>query len=163
MTEDRSLGLMGVNTVFADAASTSTRTSTQIDPALDGRAADETRLVLTAPVMTATKTAVVLDELLPGSTFDCATGGAATGTPLAAIPGACVEYTITVSNDTTATLPAGNITITDPIPADTTYVGHTAGAFTVTTTGTPVSSVTATLGTLAVGASESFRIRVTVD
>jgi uncharacterized repeat protein (TIGR01451 family) len=163
VTEDRTQGLTGVNTVFADAATNSTRTGNQIDAGLNGKDADETRLLVNAPILTATKTAVVLDELLPGSTFNCATGGAATGAPLAAIPGACVEYTITVTNAGSASIAASNIAVTDPIPANTTYAGHTAGAFTVTTTGTPVSSVSATLGTLAAGASQSFRIRVTVD
>jgi uncharacterized repeat protein (TIGR01451 family) len=167
VVQDRTQGLMGVNTVFADAATTSTRTGSPFDPTidapLDGRDTDETRLLINAPVITATKSVVVLDELLPGSTFNCATGGAATGAPLAAIPGACVEYTITVTNAASASSAAANITVTDAIPANTTYAGNTAGDFTIGTTGTPVTSVTATLPTLPAGESRAFRIRVTVN
>jgi len=163
VVEDRTQGLTGVNTVFADAASNSTRTNTTIDVALDGRDADETRLEIRAPIIVATKTAVVLDEGLPGSTFVCASGGAATGAPLAAIPGACVEYTITVQNTSTSGTAAGGITITDPIPANTTRAGESAGTFDTVTFDAGDNEVTATLATLAAGGNASFTIRVVID
>jgi hypothetical protein len=53
--------------------------------------------------------------------------------------------------------------ITDAIPQYTTYAGHTAGPFTVSTTGAPVASVTAALAELAIGGSAVLRVRVTVD
>jgi len=168
VAEDRSQPLTGVNTVFADAASVSTRTGdagNPLDPAVNGRAADETRLLITAPDIEAGKTVAVLDENLPGSSFDCAAGGAATGSPLAAIPGACVEYTITVTNNSAAT-EAGSITITDVIPANTTYAGVTAGDFDTVTFDSGTNTVTANLSTLAAGdpsPSASFRIRVSID
>ena len=165
VVEDRSQGLTGVNTVFADAASSSTRTSSEIDPATDGKAADETRILITAPIIVAEKTVIVLDENLPGSTFDCTAGGAATGSPLAAIPGACVEYTISVRNDSSegGGTAAGSIEITDAIPANTTYAGHTANNFTIAENGSPVTSITAALANLPAGSTETFTIRVTID
>ena len=149
--------------VYADAESTSAMAggTPVLDAALNGDAKAETRMIVTAPKLTATKTAVVLDEGLPGSTFNCATGGTATGTNLAPIPGACVEYTITVTNAADASAAASAITITDVLSTDTTYAGVTQGGFTsVTESG---GTVTATLDTLAIGASASFTIRVTVN
>ena len=165
VTEDRTQPLTGVNTVFADAASISTRTSSEIDPATEGRAVDETRILITAPIIVAEKTVIVLDENLPGSTFDCTAGGAATGSPLAAIPGACVEYTISVRNDSSegGGTAAGSIEITDAIPANTTYAGHTANNFTIAENGSPVTSITAALANLPAGDTEEFTIRVTID
>jgi uncharacterized repeat protein (TIGR01451 family) len=163
VTELRDPDPMEVSTVFADAATDSTRTSALIDAELDGRDADEVRLTVTAPQLSVQMTVLVLDENLPGSSFNCATGGAAPGTPLAAIPGACLEYTITLENDGVASTAATEIVITDAIPQYTTYAGHTAGPFTVSTTGAPVTSVTAALAELAIGGSAVLRVRVTVD
>ncbi|MFO7805632.1 MAG: hypothetical protein R6V30_08165 [Paracoccaceae bacterium] len=162
VVEDRTQGLSGVDTVFADAATNSTRqTGVEIDEGLNGKDADETRLFIAAPTISATKEAVVLDEMLPDSSFVCATGGAATGTDLAAIPGACVEYTITVTNGSTSGTAASNIVITDALPANTTFAGTSTGGFTsVSNAGT---TVTGSLATLAANASASFTIRVTID
>lgn len=172
VTEDRSLGLMGVNRVFADAASSSARTGTEIDPALNGKDADETRLEVRAPVLTATKTAVVLDEGLPGSTFNCVAGGPATGSPLAAIPGACVQYTIAVQNTSPSGTAATSVVITDPLPAQVTFRGVSTIAYTgaaagsASTTNEPNiagTTVSATIGNLPAGVTGTFTIRVTVD
>lgn len=149
--------------VYADAASTSAMLggTAALDDALNGDAKAETRILVTAPQLTATKTAVVLDEGLPGSTFDCAVGGTATGTGLAPIPGACVEYTITVTNDENATSDATAVTIQDVLPAGTAYAGKTDGDFDPVTEDN--GTVTATLATLEAGDSASFTIRVTVE
>jgi uncharacterized repeat protein (TIGR01451 family) len=162
VSQSRSADLDVVSVVWADAASTSTMTggTPALDPAVNGQAKAETRMLVSAPKLSATKTAVVLDEGLPGSSFVCATGGTATGSPLAPIPGACVEYTITVTNASDATAAATNITITDVLQSDTTYAGVTQGDFTsVTESG---GTVTATLVSLAIDASASFKVRVTV-
>ncbi len=162
ITQDRTQGLMGVNTVFADNSSVSSLSGGVIDDSLNGRAADDSRLLITAPQLSATKTVEVLDEGLPGNSFTCSTGGAATGTQLAAIPGACLEYTIVVTNDGAASNAATDIVIVDTVPDNTSFAGTTAGPFTIATSGTPVT-VTATLPTLVAGNSAEFRIRVTVD
>jgi uncharacterized repeat protein (TIGR01451 family) len=171
VTEDRTLGLMGVNRVFADAASNSARTSGQIDVAFNGQDADETRVEVRAPVITAQKTVVVLTENLPGSTFNCAAGGAATGSPLAAIPGACVEYTITVENTSPSSTSATNVVINDPLPAQVTFAGLSsitysgAAAGSASTASEPAhnsGTVAATIGTLPAGVTGTFRIRATI-
>ena len=164
VTEDRTLGLTGVNTVFADAASNSTRTGNEIDPATDGKDADETRLLIQAPVLTATKEAAVVAENIPGEdSYVCADGGPAIATAAAAIPGACVEYTITVTNAAAPAIAASDIEVTDEIPANTTYAGASEGDFDTVTFDSATNTVTATLGTLATDTSASFTIRVTVD
>jgi uncharacterized repeat protein (TIGR01451 family) len=173
VTEDRTQGLAGVNRVFTDAASNSIRTSTEIDVELDGKDADETRIILRAPVLTATKTAVVLDEALPGSTFNCATGGAATGSPLAAIPGACIAYVITVTNTSPSDTAATDVVMTDVLTGQpVTY----RGVSTITYTGTDAASavtttqptrsgttVSATIGNLPEGVTATFQIRATIN
>jgi uncharacterized repeat protein (TIGR01451 family) len=65
-----------------------------------------------------------------------------------------VTYTIAVSNS--STVPASNVTVTDVLPAGTTYVSATPsqGSCTGTTT------VTCTLGTLAGGGSASIALTV---
>ena len=164
VSEVRNADLEVQQVVWADAASSSSLSGSavELDPALNGEAKAETRIIITAPQLTATKTAVVLDEGL--GTFDCETGtGTATPAtaPRAPIPGACVEYTITVENDTNASAAAADITIIDALPTGTTYEGKTDGDFTSVTESS--GTVTATLTTLAAGDSASFTIRVTVD
>lgn len=165
VVESRSSDLDDLSVVFADAESTTVLTgqTNPIDPALNGEAVALTRLLVTAPQLSATKTAVVLDEGLPGSSFTCNSDDAATGTGLVAIPGACVEYTITVTNAAGATSPASNITIKDGIPGNTTHIRQFADDFDTATYDAGDNEVTATLSTLAADSSASFRIRVTVD
>ncbi len=158
------------NVVFADAA---TEWSFEGGPSEangepNGQDADNTNLRVTAPVITATKTAAVVDENRPGSSFECDTGSgtANSGTPPAAVPGACVEYTIIVTNDSPSETAATNIVIKDPIPGNTTYAGVTQGGFTSVTFNAGEGAngtVTATLATLAHNDTAEFRIRVTID
>lgn len=170
VTEDRTQGLNGVNTVFADAATNSSRTGSQIDAAVTGADKDETRLLVAAPQITATKTVGVLSENLPSAPFDCANGTATAATNLAAIPGACLEYTISVTNAAGASTAATNIEVTDVLPGTVTFVAvdnitytGTAGTTDAEPTESPAGTVTATIGTLPVGTTASFRIRVTVN
>jgi uncharacterized repeat protein (TIGR01451 family) len=175
VAESRTADLDDIDIVFADAESTTAMSDTTasggvLDAALNGQAAAETRMIVSAPQLTASKTAVVLDEGLPGSSFDCAAGGTATGSPLSPIPGACVEYTITVANDAAATASATAVTISDVLPGDVTFAGvstitytGTAGGATTTQPANTSGTVTATIGTLPAGTTATFRIRVTVD
>lgn len=138
-------GLAGVDTVLAD-------------PGLDGREAASESLQINAPDLTASKTVAVISENIGGG-FNCATGSPVAGAA-SPIPGACVEYTITVSNGSTATLAATNLAITDALPANVTYAGHTTGNFTsVTKAG---NTLTGQITTLAPGQTRSFTIRATV-
>lgn len=173
VTESRSADLMVVSTVFADNASNAAYQPNEIDPSLTGQDKDNTRLVVTAPKLSATKTLLVLDENLPTSTFACAT--TPSGTPaanLAAIPGACLEYTIAVTNAADASTAATDIVITDPLPSNVTFVradnivftGTNAGSATTTTQPANASgTVTATIGSLPAGTTATFKIRVTVE
>lgn len=129
------------------------------DPGEDGIETDAEDLVITAPQLTFSKTANVISENRQGG-FDCATGAAVSGAE-AAIPGACVEYTISITNDASATSPASTLQVTDAIPADVTYVTDDDGGFdAVSESG---GTVTGDLATLAAGNTAEFTIRVTVD
>lgn len=143
--EDRGNGINAVDTVFAD-------------PNEDGFESAAESLQIEAPDLSASKTVAVISENLDGS-FNCVTGSPVAGAE-APIPGACLEYTISVTNASGATLAASNLQITDALPADVTYEGHNAGTFTtVTRSG---STVTGNLTSLAPGATASFTIRATV-
>ena len=162
--EDREQGLTGVNTVWADEASNSSRTGDPIDDPTDGKDADETRLLIQAPVLTATKEAAVVAENIPGeSSYDCESGGTAISGAAAAIPGACVEYTITITNAAAPAIAATGISVTDEIPDNTTYAGASAVDFDTINFNSGTNTVTAELGTLDTDMSASFTIRVTVD
>lgn len=144
-TEDRDNGLGGVDTVFAD-------------PDADGQEAASETLQINAPELSASKVLTVVSENLDG-TFNCASGSPV-GDAEAPIPGACLEYTITVMNAPSATLPATDLVIVDPLPSGVTYAGHTNSGFTsVTRSG---NTVTGSLASLPPGGTASFRIRVTV-
>lgn len=144
MTEDRTQGVLGVDTVFTD-------------PGLDGTEAKSETLTVNAPNLSVAKTNTVVSENLTG-TFDCAAGTAQAGA-VAFIPGACVEYVITVSNGA-ASVAANNISVTDALPAGVTYVSNTTGGFTsVSRSG---STLTGTLAALPPNTSASFKIRARV-
>jgi uncharacterized repeat protein (TIGR01451 family) len=91
-----------------------------------------------------------------------------------AIPGATMEYTITVTNSST-TAAASAVTLTDSIPANTTYVAGSmklnavaltdaADADGGSTTGAPVTSITVNAGTVAAsGGTAIVKFRVTIN
>jgi uncharacterized repeat protein (TIGR01451 family) len=84
----------------------------------DGIEIDSERYQVSAPIISANKTSVVISENLSG-TFNCATEAPDGGE--AFVPGACVEYTLTISNGN-ATAPATNVVMTDVLPDDVTFV-----------------------------------------
>jgi uncharacterized repeat protein (TIGR01451 family) len=139
----------GVDTVFADPGNNGTET------------ANNTYTVATAALSVVKSSAVVSDPV------------AGTTNPHA-IPGAVMQYTITVTNSST-TAAASAVVLTDAIPANTTYV---AGSMTLnaaaltdasdadggTTTGTPVTSITVNAGTVAAsGGTATVGFRVTIN
>jgi uncharacterized repeat protein (TIGR01451 family) len=77
-----------------------------------------------------------------------------------AIPGAVIEYTITIENN--GSEDATDVTVADAIPANTTYV---AGSLTPagTENGSPVTDVAVTLPTVAAGATANVTFRVTIQ
>lgn len=146
-TEVTGQGLQGVDTIFTD-------------PGEDGLELQTERYVVQAPQLTASKSAAVISENLSND-FDCGSDPADSGAE-AAVPGACVEYTISVSNGEEASTDAVNVTVTDELPDGITYAGTAAnvGFDSVTEAG---GTVTGELGALAPGATASVRIRAVVD
>lgn len=143
--ESRGNGINAVDVVFAD-------------PAPGGTEQFSQTLQILAPELSATKTVTVISENLDG-TFNCASGSPVVGAE-AAVPGACVEYTITVTNSPTASAPAVDVEITDALPTNLTFVSLNQGTFdsAVHNSGT----ITAGVDPIAVGGSASLTIRATV-
>lgn len=100
-----------VQTVFADGAGPA-------DVANDGKASDDGTYTVVTAALTVTKTATVISDPVNGTTNP------------KAIPGAVIEYEITVEN--TGSSDATSVTVTDSIPANTDFVvGGEAGGDTV--------------------------------
>jgi len=139
----------GVDTFFGDTGE-------------DGVEISAESYVVTAPILSATKVSSLISEDLDG-TFDCATG-APQASATAFVPGACIEYVITVTNGSGATGDATSLVVSDPLPAEVTYVTTTATpGFDSVVFDVPSSTVTGTVAALAPGASASFTIRATID
>lgn len=147
-TELTGQGKDAVDTIFADADA-------------DGQEMDNSTFVVQAPQLTGTKTVAVISENLAGG-FNCATG-TSQGSDLAAVPGACVEYTIEVTNATGAGAPANNLTVSDALPANVTYVASDKGDFDIITYDSGTNTITATLAALAESATAGLTIRATID
>ncbi len=90
-------------------------TAPTIDAEFNATATALTRLKVTAPQLSASKSVVVLSEQLPGNTISCADGVENPTANLAPIPGACVEYTIEVTNAADASSSATNVAISDTV------------------------------------------------
>ena len=165
-------GLMGVNTVFADTVSLSKRTGNEIDIALNGQAVDETRIEVTAPDLDAKKNVAVIGEL---TTFDCDNIDAAPAAGIVAtagaIPGACIEYTIEVTNNSTSGTTATSVTIADELPSQVLFQSVSTVSYdggTGTTANQPAlnadgRTVEVTIGTLPADVTATFRIRATIN
>lgn len=149
----------GVDTVLADAAGSD-------DAATDGKHSARDAYRVEAAVLTVAKLSRVIED--PINTI--ASGNAANAKM---IPGATVEYCITVANAATGAA-ATSVVITDVLPAQTTYVsafgvyeGGSVSSGTCsggTNTGSEsAGTVTGNLGTVASGATETVYFRVTIN
>lgn len=112
------------------------------DAAYDGKASSRDAYIVKSAKLTISKSVVVLSD----GTTDAVKH---------AIPGAVVQYTITVANSATATTPATSISLADALPSNTTWGTSGTGTMTVTTPGVvaspfacPDGSVTTKPGTL---------------
>lgn len=159
VTQTAGANTAGVDTVFGDAAGTN-------DAVRDGQASDDDDYTVAAPVLNVTKQSLIISDPFNG-----------TSNPKL-IPGAVVEYCIIVSNAAGAAA-ADAVTITDPIPANTTYQaafgifvnGTYAGTQptgTCNADGTAGGSfasntVTGPLGTVAANTTRTVRFRVTIN
>jgi uncharacterized repeat protein (TIGR01451 family) len=138
----------GIDTVFGAAVSSGSATATTV-------------YTVSSATLTVTKSIAVLDDPVNG------------GSNPKAIPGATLEYTIQVQNLGGTT--ADTVVVTDPIPANVTYVAGTLtrnGAGVTDSdsdgdggqvNGTPVTSVAVTVPTIATGATATVTFRVTVN
>lgn len=156
VTQTAGANTAAVDTVFGDGAGTN-------DVARDGQASDDDDYTVVAPVLAITKQFRVVSDPFNGTTNP------------KLIPGATVEYCIVVANTGAA---ADNVAISDPIPANTTFVaasGFLNGTYTGTAPtgtcnadGTAGGTVTAgvlsgNLGTVAAATTRTLRFRVTIN
>ena len=156
VTETTTADTAGVDVVFADDAGTS-------DALRDAKhSAQGTYKVQTADI-TVQKTSAVTKMSINGTDVT----GTGVDNPKR-IPGATVEYTISVSNAAAAGATATGIVITDPVPANMTYVNCTASGSGITgcgLIGADVVSTPAAPGgfSLAPGETATMVIEATVN
>lgn len=108
------------------------------------------------PVITASKSVAVIAE--PRHRVDCATSSPIASAQ-AAIPGSCLEYTITVASSPNGSAAATDVSIVDRLPPEVLFqsVFQNLGFSSVSSAG---GVLTATIGSLAAGSSASIKIRV---
>ena len=130
------------------------------DEGEDGTVLSETSYQVLAPQLTAAKDVIVVSENRTGE-FSCS-GGAPEPEAEAFIPGACIEYTITLSNAPEAGSPATFLQFNDTLPEGVTFdsVAVNNGFDELDVEGAMISGAVATL---APGSSAFVRIRATVD
>lgn len=160
ITETAGANTAGVDTVFADSAG-----PVAGDAARDGKASDDDDYTVSAPTLTVTKQSRIVSDPINGSTNP------------KLIPGAIVEYCIVVANAAGGAA-ATSVAISDPLPAQTTFVAassflngtYTGSAPTGTCNldGTAGGSVAAgtlsgTLGTVAAGTTRTLYFQVTIN
>ncbi len=144
----------GVDTVLADAAGAT-------DAANDGAFSAKDDFKVSAAALTVLKTSRVVSDPVSGTTNP------------KAIPGATIEYCISVAN-ATGSATATNIAVNDPLPANVTYVTSSTllnGTVTGTTCnadgtsgGTFASNtVTGTLSDIAAGVTRTLVFRATIN
>ena len=123
--------------VLADGSGTSEEASN------DGMHSDTGRYIVASPDLTAAKSV----DIIATSPSDCATDSAGGATEYS-VPGACVEYVITVDNNG-ATATADAIDIADVLPAEVTFVTASFAGWdgTAPTLGTPSGAATDCDGT----------------
>jgi uncharacterized repeat protein (TIGR01451 family) len=155
VTQTAGANTAGVDTVFAD-------TNADTNTARDGIHFDEDDYTIFAAALTATKTSRVISDPLNGATNP------------KLIPGAVVEYCITVANGSGGAA-AANVAISDTLPATTTY----DAAFGVKVNGTVTSGtcnadgaiagahasgvVSGTIPSIAAGDTRTVLFRVTIN
>jgi uncharacterized repeat protein (TIGR01451 family) len=139
----------GVDVVFADTGH-------------DGTEAANNQYNIQAATLAVVKSAAIISDPVNG-----------VGANRKAIPGAVIEYTIVITNSGAAN--AAAVTVSDPIPTNSTYVANSmvlnaaaltdaADADAGTTTGAPVTSISVNTGTVnASGGTATVKFRVTIN
>lgn len=148
-----------METVFGDGAG-------DTDAANDAAFSDSGAYQVASADVTITKTETLISDPVNGAAPNARH-----------IPGALVEYVVTVTNDAASAFPATTLTISDVLPGDVSFAPDTYGVgFGIDLDGTPQSNaadadqgseaggtVTVTVPSLAAGASAVITFRVTVD
>jgi uncharacterized repeat protein (TIGR01451 family) len=133
-----------VDIVFADGGTV----------ARDGIVEGQSQYVIQSATLTVTKTSAVFSDPFNNTTNP------------KAIPGAIVQYTITVAN--TGSQSATGVSITDPIPTNTDYVANSitvngsSASDSGRTVGTPVTSLNVDPGAIAASGTATVTFRVTI-
>ena len=149
-----------VDVVFADTQGTDTTN----DIARDGEHSSQSDYIVATAVLTVQKTSAVTSDPFNGTTNP------------KRIPGATIQYTITVSNDAGASTSADSVVITDAIPSDVTYTPGTitlGGLAQTDASDSPTDesdfnvsnagAITVTIPSVAAGASSVVTFDVTVN
>jgi uncharacterized repeat protein (TIGR01451 family) len=155
VTETSGANTAGVDTVFAD-------TNAGGNVARDGAHFAEDDYTILAAALTATKTSVVISDPFNGTTDP------------KMIPGAVVEYCVAVAN-AAGSATATNVSVSDAIPAETSYLaafgikvdgtvtGATCNADGVAGGSFAAGVVSGTLSNIAAGVTRTLVFRVTVN
>ncbi len=155
ITQTSGANTAGVDTVFADLAVNG-------NAAGDGIAFADDDYTVSAAAITASKTSRIVSDPINGTTNP------------KMIPGAVVEYCIAVANAAGGAT-ATNVSISDPLPAQTAYVSAFGILVNGTVTGSTCNAdgtaggsqaggtVTASLSDIAAGATRTVLFRVTVN
>jgi uncharacterized repeat protein (TIGR01451 family) len=147
------------DTVYVDEAASGNLAATDLFE--DGQHSDNTTANVQPVLVTIAKAVRVIDRA-PGA--DCATAPQVVIAEQFAIPGACIEYTITVSNTSTTGTAATNVAISDPLPGQITFAAFHSS--TSTFDAGPLESggtVSATKTTLGAGTSVSLVVRAIIN
>jgi uncharacterized repeat protein (TIGR01451 family) len=155
VTQTAGANTSGMDTVFAD-------TNANGNTASDGASFADNDYTVLAAALTAVKTSKIISDPINGSTNP------------KMIPGATVEYCIAVSNGA-GSATATNVALSDPLPAQTTYLS----AFGIKVNGTVTAgacnadgsaggsfasnTVSGTLSNIAAGGTSTMVFRVTIN
>ena len=136
------------------------------DAANDGAHSATASFVVVTASLSASKTVIVVAT--DASAITCATDPALAGNQYA-VPGACIEYVISVTNAVGASATATDIAVSDTLPDEVAFVGVTQASFTVagtlTTPGggcTTSCVVSLSTASLAPNTTGTMTIRATV-
>ncbi len=153
----------GTNAILGAAENVLADGAGATDAALDGAFSDTATFIVASADLAGAKTVVMVSTDGSG----CASVPSAPSTDVTsayAVPDACVEYVITVTNN--GSVAATDIDISDALPGDVTYVAATAVGFNTTTPGTVAESagtVTLTGATLDASEEGHLIIRATIN
>jgi uncharacterized repeat protein (TIGR01451 family) len=132
--------------VFLDDAASVDVAYQGTDAANDGTHSDSAQYTVESANLTVTKTQSIINDGVGGTSYY--------------LPGATVRYQITIEN--AGAVDADDVTVTDTIPASTTWVGNLTAAGS-DSAGQAGGTVTVTYGSIASGSSVTITFDVSID